>query len=539
MLHLLLSNIVKKDNFYAQVGESLRDVIRLMNRNTRGVAVVMEGGKPVGILTERDIVNILYKGYKLDEQVEKFAKKSLITTRGDRTIGYALNLMLGNNIRRIVVTDEADNFAGIVTQQDLLKFLEEDFYRSTIKVKHLVDRLGYIISVNPDESLKNVVKMLVENNISAVAVVSDGVAEGIITEKDILQLSSRNISLEEKASDHMTTPVVSASLDTALVDIVSIMNDKNIRRVVILNDDGEAGNIVTIRDVMRNLEGDYSQFLERKLKNAKEILDLLPEMMIEVMDTGEEQLIVWANERVISKFGTAILDTPVTGFIPEENWKSIHANIKKLNKVRNIKLKRDDRIYEISGFLLNTHGDVEGGRIQLIMRDVTADIKLSTTDPLTGIYNRRFINEFLMKEIERSKRLDKSFALVICDIDNFKEINDTYGHISGDVALQALSGLITGTIRHLDVLGRYGGDEFMMILPETDKERASQVIERLRHKIEKDDIPLPNGLRVKITASLGVAVFPEDGYFSDDLLVKADERLYKAKRLGKNKVVAI
>jgi diguanylate cyclase (GGDEF)-like protein len=327
-------------------------------------------------------------------------------------------------------------------------------------------------------------------------------------------------------------------LDTALVEIVSIMNDKNIRRVVILNEEGEAGNIVTIRDVMRNLEGDYSQFLERKLKNAKEILNLLPEMMIEVMDTGKEQLIVWANERVMSKFGTAIIDTPVTGFIPKENWKNIHANIKKLNKIRNIKLKRDDRIYEISGFMLKTNGDFEGGRIQLIMRDVTADIKLSTTDPLTGIYNRRFINEFLMKEIERSKRLDKNFALIICDIDNFKEINDTYGHISGDVAIQSLSELITGKIRHLDVFGRYGGDEFMMILPETDKESASQVIERIRHKIEKDDIPLPNDLRVKITASFGVAVFPEDGYFSDDLLVTADERLYKAKSLGKNRVVA-
>jgi diguanylate cyclase (GGDEF)-like protein len=535
----MLSNVAKKDNFCIQVGESLRDVIRLMNRNTKGVAVVMYSGKPVGILTERDIVSILYKGFDLEEKVEKFAKKSLITTRGDRTLGYALNLMLGNNIRRIVVTDEADNFGGIVTQQDLLKFLEEDFYRSTIKVKHVVDRLSNIISVRPDESLKNVIKMLVENNISAVAVVSDGVAEGIITEKDVLQLSSRNVSLEEKACDHMTTPVVSASLDTALVEIVSIMNDKNIRRVVILNDDGEAGNIVTIRDVMRNLEGDYSQFLERKLSNAKEILNLLPEMMIEVLDTGKEQLIVWANERVMSKFGPAIIDTPVTGFIPEENWKDIHANIKKLNKIRNFKLKRDDRIYEISGFMLKMNGDVDGGRIQLIMRDVTADIKLSTTDPLTGIYNRRFINEFLMKEIERSKRLDKNFALVICDIDNFKEINDTYGHISGDVALQALTELITGTVRHLDVVGRYGGDEFMMILPETDKERASQVIERIRHKIEKDDIPIPNGLRVKITVSFGVAVFPEDGYFSDYLLVTADERLYKAKSLGKNRVVAI
>lgn len=538
MLNFVLEGLVSRENLCADEHASLRDLIGLMQINQKGAVVIMKHGEPSGILTERDIVEILYRGYDLDESAEKFSKKKLITTKSDRTIGYSLNLMLGNNIRRVIVLHKGGEFAGIVTQQDLLKYLEEDFYRSTIKVKHIVDKLGYLISVGPDETLNNVLKVMVENKISAVAIVSDGMADGIITERDILRLAGERVSMTSRVAQYMTSPVINADLDTPLVDIVMIMNDKKVARVIILDKKGVAVNMVTTRDVVRNLDGDYSQFLERKLRNAKEILNFLPEMMIEILDTGSEQLIVWANEKVISTFGGRLIDKPVAAFLPRENWEKILSALKSLNKIENIKLKKDDRIYEISGFMLKTDIELEKGRIQLIMRDITADIKLSNTDALTGVYNRRFLNEFLMKEIERSKRMAKDFSLVICDIDNFKEINDTFGHLSGDMVLKSLTDLMTSTIRHFDVLSRYGGDEFMMIFPETAMDEVSVIVERLRNKIQTDDISLPDGLRAKITASFGLAEFPLDGICSDDLILKADERLYRAKSQGKNKVVA-
>ena len=540
MLNLLLKNIAQKKDLIVYGDSSLKDATELMNRNGRGVVVVLDDKKATGILTERDIVKFLHKGINLDTRVTGLAEKKLVMTRGDRTVGYALNLMIENNIRRIVVVDGfLEEFVGIVTQQDLLKYLEEDFYRASIKVKHILEKLGHLINVDPDDSLRSALAHMVENEISAVAVVTDGVAEGIISEKDILRLACENVSLEGRVQEYMSTPVINVHFDTALVDIVTIMNDRNIRRVVIHDDEGISRNVITTRDVLKSLEGDYNKFLERKLRNAKEILDLLPEMMLEVVDTGTEQLVVWANDKVLRKYGNEILDKPVTEFLPREQWHIIYSTIKDLGKVENIKIKKDDVIFEMSGFFLKTDGSFENGRMQLIIRDITDDIRLSTTDLLTGSYNRRFINEYLMKEIERNKRAGTTFSFVMCDIDNFKEINDTYGHLAGDIVLQSFSQLINSAARQLDVIGRYGGDEFVLILPDTDNTSASQIIDRLRQKVESIPVTLPGGTKKTLTASFGVATFPDNGISSDDLLIKADERLYKAKSLGKNKVVFI
>lgn len=537
MLNINLKDVARKQNLCVQSYASFRDVIKMMNINQKGVITVLRNEKPMGILTERDVVEILYKGCNLDENVGSFSKKTLVSAREDRTIGYALNLMIENNIRRIIVTDYANNFVGLITQQDLLKYLEEDFYRTTIKVKHIVDKLGNLIDIGPDEPLMNVMKRMVENRISAVAIVKDGVAEGIVSEKDILKLADQDIPFVHKVKNYMSTPIISSHMETPLVDIVSMMNDQNIRRIVILDNEGAAVNIVTIRDVMRNLEVDYSDFLEKKLRNAKEILNLFPEMLIEISDMEHEHLIAWANEKVINRFGIQILGKPITHLIPGEKWVKIYSALRKLNKIENIKVKKDDIVTEISGFYIENGHNLEQGRIQLIMRDITEDIKLSTTDPLTGVYNRRFLNEFLIKEIERAHRMAKHFSLVICDIDNFKKINDRHGHISGDIILQSLAQIISGTIRHVDIFGRYGGDEFMIILPETNNRDASTIIDRLRAKIESIEIILTGGSRVSITASFGVATYQQDGHSSDELLIKADERLYKAKSFGKNTVV--
>lgn len=536
MLNLVLNEIARKDNLYIEHTASLNSLIELMNRNQRGVVVVLRDNRPLGILTERDIVGIVYEGTDLDDRVDKYAKKTLVTTRGDRTIGYALNLTLVNNIRRVVVVDDSDNFLGIVTLQDLLKYIEEDFYRLTIKVKHILKRIGYLISVLPEDPISKAVEIIAKNKISAVPVIEDGKAIGILTEKDILRLLSEKISLDNRISKYMSSPVETTNLDTPLAEVVERMNCKKIRQVVVVDGKGMAADMITIRDVVENIEGDYNRFLEKKLQSAKEILNLLPEMLIEITDTGSGQLIIWANDKVINTFGGDILDNPITKLLPAEQWNNIYRILTRLNKIEHYKIKKDDRIYELSGFFIKTFFGSERGRFHIIMRDITEDIILSTIDPLTNIYNRRFINGFLIKEIEKSKRLNRHFSLVITDIDDFKFINDTYGHMSGDIVLESISRLITSTSRSYDIVGRYGGDEFMIILPDASNAAASNVIDRMRQKVADTLFTVIKDMKVNITASFGISTFPEDGKSIDDLLIKADERLYKSKGLGKNKV---
>lgn len=536
MLNLLLKHIAQKKNLHIQGDASLRSLISLMHINESGVVIILKGRQPAGIITERDVVELLFRGINLNEPVDNHMQKKIITTRGDRTVGYALNLTIENNIRRVVVTDDDNIFIGVITQQELLKYLEEDFYRLTVHVKHVVAKGRDLISAGPDDTVRDIMAKMVYHKISAVPVIKEGVAVGIVSEKDIIRLTDGDFSFDERIDRCMTSPVETASLDAPLVEVVEKMNIKNIRRVVVTDRDGKAIDILTLRDVVQNVEDDYSHFLEKKLRNAKEILNLFPEMLIEITDTGTDQLIVWANDRVINQFGGKILDNPVTEFIPRKYWDKIYSTISRLNKIENMKIRKRDRIYEISGFLIATDGKIEKRRLQLILRDITEDIKLSTVDPLSGLYNKRFMNEFLMKEIERSRRLNKQFSIVICDLDDFKQINDAYGHPSGDMVIRFFAQRMKNSIRNLDVAGRYGGDEFIIILPEASRETAYSIMERLRQHIEKDDVSVMKGSVVNVTASFGIATYPADGMSSDDLIIVSDERLYKAKNLGKNKI---
>ncbi len=535
--NIFLRDLAEKEDMWVDTYSTLRQLFQLMQKNEKGVVVVLKKEKPVGILTERDVVRLLYTGVDLAEEAERFARKPLVTARGKRTIGYALSLMVENNIRRLLVVDSSDNFLGVVTQQELLNHLEEDFYRSSLTVKHVFDQLKDLVSVARNDSINEVLKKMVEHNISAVPILENDMAVGIITEKDVLKLANDNVSFQEPVSKYMSSPVTFANPETRLIDVVKTMNTEHIRRVVVEDVDGLAVGMITNRDLVRNFEGDYNEFLERKLRYSKEILNLLPEMLFEVIDTGDDQLVVWANDKVLSRFGREIIDKPVTQLVPSQRWHDIYRTLMEQNKIEDVRFKKDKCIYEFSGFYLPLDRKTEKGRIQLLLRDITEEVTLATTDPLTSIYNRRYMNEFLAKEAERSRRTDRGFAVSITDVDDFKKINDTYGHLSGDIVLKKIVRAMISCIREYDTVGRYGGEEFLIILPEIDKRTATLVCNRLRRNIEELEIEVMEGEKITVTVSFGIASFQEDGVLPEDLLVKADERLYKAKREGKNLVV--
>lgn len=535
--NIFLRDLAEKEDMWVDTYSTLRQLFQLMQKNEKGVVVVLKKEKPVGILTERDVVRLLYTGVDLAEEAERFARKPLVTARGKRTIGYALSLMVENNIRRLLVVDSSDNFLGVVTQQELLNHLEEDFYRSSLTVKHVFDQLKDLVSVARNDSINEVLKKMVEHNISAVPILENDMAVGIITEKDVLKLANDNVSFQEPVGKYMSSPVTFANPETRLIDVVKTMNTEHIRRVVVEDVDGLAVGMITNRDLVRNFEGDYNEFLERKLRYSKEILNLLPEMLFEVIDTGDDQLVVWANDKVLSRFGREIIDKPVTQLVPSQRWHDIYRTLMEQNKIEDVRFKKDKCIYEFSGFYLPLDRKTEKGRIQLLLRDITEEVTLATTDPLTSIYNRRYMNEFLAKEAERSRRTDRGFAVSITDVDDFKKINDTYGHLSGDIVLKKIVRAMISCIREYDTVGRYGGEEFLIILPEIDKRTATLVCNRLRRNIEELEIEVVEGEKITVTVSFGIASFQEDGVLPEDLLVKADERLYKAKREGKNLVV--
>jgi diguanylate cyclase (GGDEF)-like protein len=163
----------------------------------------------------------------------------------------------------------------------------------------------------------------------------------------------------------------------------------------------------------------------------------------------------------------------------------------------------------------------------------------AVTDELTGLFNHRRFQEVIDMEVERARRFGTGLGLIMFDIDNFKSVNDTYGHLQGDQVLREIARVLRESAREIDEPARYGGEEMAVALPQTDLEGAYQFAERLRRRIEELDIRLLDGDgHLNITASFGAAALPESSDADKDALVAAaDQALYRAKRLGKNRVV--
>ncbi|MEW5928580.1 MAG: diguanylate cyclase [Gemmatimonadota bacterium] len=163
--------------------------------------------------------------------------------------------------------------------------------------------------------------------------------------------------------------------------------------------------------------------------------------------------------------------------------------------------------------------------------------KLSITDGLTELFNHRHVHELLHEEFERSRRSGEPLAVVMIDLDRFKAVNDTYGHPTGDVILYETARIIRETAREIDMVGRYGGEEFIAILPNTAEDEASKFAERVRTGVE-GYVFRDEANEVRMTASSGVASFPGlDSDTPEALLKRADEALYVAKESGRNRVV--
>jgi diguanylate cyclase (GGDEF)-like protein len=158
-------------------------------------------------------------------------------------------------------------------------------------------------------------------------------------------------------------------------------------------------------------------------------------------------------------------------------------------------------------------------------------------DGLTGLANRRHTEEALATEISRADRLHNPMALVLLDIDRFKSVNDTHGHPAGDTVLRAIAGVLGESMREIDTAGRWGGEEFALVLSGTDLAGGTQLAERIRQTFEAKPVVLDDGTALSITASFGVASMPPAGS-AEDLLAAADEALYAAKQGGRNRVVA-
>lgn len=177
-----------------------------------------------------------------------------------------------------------------------------------------------------------------------------------------------------------------------------------------------------------------------------------------------------------------------------------------------------------------------------IVRDISENkkteeelLRLAATDPLTGALNRREFTALAEQESLRSHRYGRPLSIMMLDLDHFKRMNDAYGHAAGDMALQRFTALCCNTLRNVDIFGRWGGEEFVALLPETDAEGAAVIAERLR-KVVNENVLLYNDNQIHMTVSIGIAQYRAGETSVDAPLGRADSAVYDAKKAGRNRI---
>jgi len=169
---------------------------------------------------------------------------------------------------------------------------------------------------------------------------------------------------------------------------------------------------------------------------------------------------------------------------------------------------------------------------------VSSAVELAIKDPLTGLYNRRYLDAHLNSAVSRAAATSKPVCVLAFDIDHFKDINDTHGHDAGDDVLRGFADRLRIGVRGIDLVARCGGEEFVLVMPETDAGFATTVAERLRSDVEKVAFPTRFGSSVPVTVSIGIAEWRGAADTSEALMRRADSALYAAKRAGRNRVAA-
>ncbi|MDD2291499.1 MAG: EAL domain-containing protein [Aliarcobacter sp.] len=654
----LISEIKDHINFDV----SLQELLDLMIENHSKHFVLLKDKKPVGIITERDILSLYTKHIDLNLKAIDFANKNLISTKSSRKTDYVLGLMLNHKIRRIIVTDKDENYLGSILQEKLIYEFEQDIFKTNIKAKDLIKNNIKAQIIQKESLIQDALEIMDKKHIGSILVFDNTTPIGILTESDVVNLAQKHVDTNMNIALFSHKNLITFDSEDSLFDIVKSMKEENIRRAVIFDKTKKEYYIITSKEILDNVKGNYNLFLESKLKDVKNTFNSLNEAVIELFDNDEEQIIYWFNNKAKKLFDIKI-DKNITSIIPATKWELIYEKIRNnsfseneiieieenvfqltiiytkvlensiikllftniseitnTNKLIEKKLQLSDIVFEnttegiiitnekgeiisvnnafsnITGYFfeeikylnpkilksgkhdrefytnlwaeLEKNGSWKGeiwnrkkngeiypewlnlsvvkdsnGKVLnyvALFSDITkiknsnAKIEyLAHHDPLTNLPNRLLLKARLNKSIEKCNDSQQRLAIFFIDIDNFKMINDTYGHSIGDRIINLVAQRLQKNIRKNDTISRIGGDEFIIVIEDIIEQKN---IQKIAQKILNDflePIKLEEYL-FDTTISMGISIYPNNGLNAEDLIKHADTAMYSAKNAGRN-----
>jgi len=528
--------------------------------------VIVEGKRPLGIFTERDLVRLAHRQTPfISRSIGDVMTSPVVTIPGSLSIYEAYSLMLTNKIRHHVVVDSGGKLLGLMTQSDLINHLGHEYFMEMRKIDQVMTR--NVVTITADLPINKALAAMSGPGISCVIVVEEERPLGILTERDVVRLVAEGVALADApVAGVMNSPVRTVKVGATIHKVAQLMKKEHIRRVVVVDEDGRIAGIITQTDIIKGLEGQYIELLKEIIREkedvfqqtARELLDktvyldniLSSAINMAIVATDGALRIKYFNpvaETVFNCRSAALIGRCALDLLALEDIAPLT-----LDQAREIVLREGKCLFpaEIkrNGVSLYYDGTLSGilnkqrqlvGFV-LMLNDVTERRRYEDTihhmayhDTLTGLPNRALLNDRLGQALVSAKRNASRGALMILDLDRFKDVNDTLGHSMGDLLLKSVGERLKGLMRKSDTVSRMGGDEFVLLLPsiasaESAAVTAAKIVAAFR-------VPFVcNGHTLNVTASIGIADFPDDGEDAESLLKNADIALYRVKEQGRD-----
>lgn len=346
-------------------------MLKLFRGENQTFAIFLKEGKPVGIITERDVLRAFHQRYPLEVKAFNLASKELVKIKSSVNLFQAFNLMAENFIRRLIVIDEEGNLEGVITQEDLILHSSEEIFKGEARVRDILENKLVLIYGTKDETIAEAIEKLMRYNIGVLPILDENFRPvGIVSEKDMVQYEYT--SRDKKLGEIALKEVITISANSPVTEAIKLFKKFPIRHLVVIDEKGRAINVVSQRDLVYNLSITYSQYLESIFKQAKEFISILPEIVLELSECDKECRLTWMNEFAKQKFGETFLEKDVHTVFDFDDWNRIYGLLKRERTVVNVVIKdRRGRLFELTGTYFE-FGEREG-KIKLLLRDRTDD----------------------------------------------------------------------------------------------------------------------------------------------------------------------
>jgi len=384
---MFLKNLIQQTDDIVDTSATLQQVVNKMDANKLHHIVIVENNKPIGIITEKDIVHCFTNHIDFGSLAFEYATKDIVALHSTRMIEYALSIMINNNIRKIIVVDSKNDYLGCVEQEELVYHLEETICDTKEEIyKLLINQNNKAEIIAENSTLKEALEIMSSKGLTSLLVSVDTKPVGIISESDVVHLAQKNIDQNSLTKDFMHSPIIQIDAHESVDAMITLMKQNHIRRVVVFNDQDNTYHTLSSKDLVNNVKGNYIKFLEAKLYDTRDTFNALSEYVIELIDMDDEQIIFWTNSITKTNFNVG-MDDEITKMIPKDIWKNL---LQMLIKERVIyeTIEINGKYYQVKGH----YGTITGENIiKLFLNDVT-----ETTLLIKKLQNENEIKEKLL-----------------------------------------------------------------------------------------------------------------------------------------------